>query len=206
MNRQGLVLATLLIAGLFLPMWGLDTLRAELGEIPEVYQDITNWDFFCMSDYIDWTLEASSSLPAQGENAYGPEMMTDGLARTAWVEGKDGYGEGEFVVFRFDFSEKSEISPDSFIFNGFLVMNGYCKNENAWNVNSRVKTLKLYYNAEPIFIIELHDVIYLQSFYFPGRRWVKHNDSLRVEILAVYPGTKYSDTAVSEFMPTIGQM
>jgi hypothetical protein len=207
MNRFNLVLAVFLAAGLVLPIQALDTLRTELGECPEVYQDINDWEFFCMSEYIDWTLEASSSLESQGDT-YGPEMMTDGLARTAWIEGRDDYGEGEFVTFTFNFTRRHQDFPesDSMMWYGFYVMNGYCKNENTWNANSRVKTLKLYYNAEPIYIIEFHDVMFLQWVAVPGLDWVRHNDSIRIEILDVYPGTKFFDTAISEFMPKTGQM
>ncbi|MBN2379393.1 hypothetical protein JXM67_06280 [candidate division WOR-3 bacterium] len=183
----------------------VDTLTAELGELPEIYDDITDWERFCLTRCMDITPEASTFLPAQGENSYEPAMMIDGLARTAWVEGRDDYGEGETVTYRLGFPEGLVGLPDSLMFTGFWVMNGYCKDETTWKANSRVKTLKLSRNGKPLWIIALHDVMYLQDVYFPELMWAKSGDIWKVEILEVYPGTKYTDTAISELMPRTAQ-
>ncbi len=45
-------------------------------------------------------------LPAAQGNIYGPRNLTDGNDKTAWVEGSDGQGLGEFVVLEFEFSAR----------------------------------------------------------------------------------------------------
>jgi len=54
MNRFNLVLAVLLTAALFLPIQALDTLTAEVGESPAVYEDVNNWEWFSLRNFIGW--------------------------------------------------------------------------------------------------------------------------------------------------------
>ena len=55
--------------------------------------------------------------------------------RTAWVEGEEGYGIGEYI----------ESTGDNRIWSGTLIviLNGFQKSIKLWKKNSRVKTVKV---------------------------------------------------------------
>lgn len=137
---------------------------------------------------------ASSSLNSQGSNSYRAANIHDFNHETAWVEGVSGHGIGEYVVYEFEMSNPRVTTV--------YVFNGYVKSAKAWRANSRVKKLKVYYNDSPIAILELQDSRTIQAFDIgvvgrtgSGPRW-----SLKFEILEVYPGSQYQDTAISELM------
>lgn len=81
------------------------------------------------------------------------------------------------------------------------ILNGYVKNQALWEANGRVKSLKVYYNGELYAVLELEDSRTLQCFDVGilGTHVKGAPDwDLRFEIAEVYPGTKYSDTVISE--------
>ena len=69
-----------------------------------------------------------------------------------------------------------------------------------WQANNRVKKLKLWVNNQPFALLSLRDLPALQTFKVPllGNRADKKELILRFEILEIYPGTKYHDTALTE--------
>ena len=102
---------------------------------------------------------ASSYLSSQSDNTYLPENAHDLNLKLAWVEGTSGYGEGEWITYRF--------KPNSPRITEIRIYNGYVKSEKAWNNNSRVKKLKLYMNNEAIAILYLQDTHREQIFTLP---------------------------------------
>jgi hypothetical protein len=137
---------------------------------------------------------ASSSLSSQGSNSYRAANIHDFNHETAWVEGVQGHGIGQYVVYEFEMSCPRITTV--------YILNGYVKSNSAWSANSRVKKLKVYYNNKPIAILELQNSRSMQWFDIgtvgrtgSGPRW-----SLKFEILEVYPGTKYQDTVISDIM------
>ena len=155
---------------------------------------------------------ASNTLEKTKVASYNISNVTDLNLKTAWIEGDDGYGIGTSIIFKIQ-SEGTN-SPD--IFNGIIeVFNGYCKTETIWKENSRVKEFKVYLNEKPICKIVLHDTWQLQkidlsklilSYSNTNPKYVlKNGDELKFEIESVYPGDKYKDTAISEFVtPSYG--
>jgi hypothetical protein len=145
-------------------------------------------------------ITASSSLISKGNYSYGPENAYDNNYKTAWVEGAADYGIGEYLEFSFP-SETPRITK-------IIVVNGYVKSKAAWEANSRVKKLKLYINNEPYAILNLKDERAEQSFNVAPLGNSNRDNSkklrsgpawtLKFEILEVYKGTKYGDTAISE--------
>ncbi|MBR11302.1 MAG: hypothetical protein CMP48_26960 [Rickettsiales bacterium] len=146
------------------------------------------------------SVTASSYLTSQGTNNYEPRNAHDLNYQNAWVEGVDGYGVGELLTYEF--------APESPRITEIIVVNGYVKNPNAWNSNSRVKTLRVYYNDEPLADLNLKDIRAEQHFEFQPIGNSERTDfnllkqqnswTLKFEILAVYKGTRYSDTVISE--------
>ena len=135
---------------------------------------------------------ASSYLSSQGSSSYRASNIKDGNHETAWVEGGNGYGIGEWIEFQ-------DISADGTI-TGINILNGYVKSNKAWSENTRVKSLKVYYNDRPLCILELQNSRSLQYFGIDDllEGYTSHISKLRFEILEVYPGTKYQDTVISE--------
>lgn len=150
---------------------------------------------------VGWTVRASSTLPSQGGNSYDVSKLDDGIGGTAWVEGAPGDGVGESITYRFprkDFNAGGE--TESVGFWGLTVFNGYHKSARNWRENARAKKLRLYHNNRPLFTIELQDIMRLQSVGFPDFQ-LKPDDSVRIEIVEIYPGERYQDLAISELTP-----
>ena len=134
----------------------------------------------------DTTLCASSVLPAAQGNIYGPRNLTDGNDKTAWVEGSDGQGLGEFVVLEFDSARAVR---------GLAIRNGYDKSPDIFTKNSRVKDIELRFSSGDSIEATLKDE--------PGTQYVTLSQPIRAKwielvIRSVYPGSKYSDTAINE--------
>lgn len=118
---------------------------------------------------------------------------------------------------KFDFY--LEFNPDGFYstayqFYGFInVFNGNCQSITSWEEFSRIKTMNVYYNDIQICKVELMDSWHFQDFdigqFFVNKYWgkfldakyeIKDNDKLTFEIMEIYPGTKYNNTSLSEFL------
>lgn len=140
-------------------------------------------------------ITASSHLEAQGSDTYEAGNLHDFDHESAWAEGVEGDGIGQYIIYEFPGN-----CPRVTTVN---ILNGYVKNEKAWVENSRVKNLRLYYNDTPIAILELEDSRTLQWFDVgllgngpdadDAPAW-----TLKFEILEVYPGTRYNDTVISD--------
>jgi hypothetical protein len=129
---------------------------------------------------------ASSVLPPGSGNFYGARSLTDGNDKTAWVEGSGGQGEGDFVVIEFD-------SPRTV--RGLTLHNGYAKNADIFGKNSQIKDVELRFSTGDSFPATLTDKM--------GEQRVSLNRPVKAKwvqliIRSVYPGWKYSDTALNE--------
>lgn len=147
-----------------------------------------NCSWYC-GGQID-SVTASSALA----DRYAAENAHDFSIVTAWVEGVEGNGEGEYLRYSFP-GTCPRITT-------VLIHNGYVKNWDVWRDNGRVKKLLMYYNDEPYAILNLQDTMGLQSFDV-GVLGYEDKDSapawsIKFEILEVYPGKKYEDTAITE--------
>lgn len=134
----------------------------------------------------DTTLCTSSVLPASHGIVYGPRNLTDGNDNTAWVEGRDGQGLGEFVVLDFD-------SPRTV--RGLTIRNGYAKSPDIFAKNSRVKDVELRFSTGDSLDVTLKDE--------PGPQHLTLSHPVETKwvalvIRSVYPGWKYADTAINE--------
>ncbi|MCF8415167.1 MAG: hypothetical protein K9G40_02900 [Crocinitomicaceae bacterium] len=131
---------------------------------------------------------------------YSANNIHDLNYKTAWVEGVAGQGIGEKITYDFP--------PENPRITKIIIVNGYVKSPKAWTENSRVKKLKMYVNGKPFALLELANSKQEQSFSFTplGVADRKDYDKLRIlprwtitfEIMEVYPGSKYEDTAITE--------
>ena len=135
-------------------------------------------------------IKASSRLKSQGKNSYNEENLHDFSYKTPWVEGADGYGEGEWVEYTF-IANSPRITE-------IRIANGYVKSQTAWQNNSRVKKLKVYVNNKPYAFLNLEDSRSEQTFKIAPLTDKKKQWTMKFEIVEVYKGEKYDDTALSE--------
>lgn len=127
-----------------------------------------------------------SVLDASDAGDYGPWNLFDGEANTAWVEGEKDVGVGQILTVTF---------PSESDVTGLVITNGYNKSERLFERNSRPKALRLHFSGGDQRDVTLADRMGAQSIAIdpPGFALL-----VTVEILSVYPGSKYKDTAISE--------
>ena len=166
----------------------LNILLEKYGEVVENAWDIIDGgcSWYCGGG--NYKIKASSSLG----DSYKAEFANDLSYKTAWVEGKKDEGIGEYLEYYF--------KNDSPRITEIIISNGYMKSEETWKNNNRVKKLKLYVNGVPFGILNLKDSRTDQYF---AVGTLGHNKNgtdliLKFEILEVYKGSKYNDTAITE--------
>lgn len=150
------------------------------------------------------SISASSYLKSTHPTInYLPKNAHDLSFKNAWVEGSNGNGVGEYLTYYF-----RQTTPR---ITKIIIANGYVKSEKAFRDNSRVKQLKMYIDNKPYAILNMEDSRYEQIFEFepignePPWESEKRKNldklpkwTMKFEILAIYPGEKYTDTAISE--------
>lgn len=140
----------------------------------------------------NYAIKASSSLSKAEGSSYVAKNANDLSYQTAWVEGKDDEGVGEYLEYFFK-NRSPRITQ-------IIISNGYVKSEVAWRNNNRVKKLKLYVNGKPYGILQVADSRDDQVFEVGtlGRNKDGTDLVLRFEIMEIYKGDKYNDTAITE--------
>ena len=166
----------------------LNILLEKYGEVVENAWDIIDGgcSWYCGGG--NYKIKASSLLG----DSYKAKFANDLSYKTAWVEGKKDEGIGEYLEYYF--------KNDSPRITEIIISNGYMKSEETWKNNNRVKKLKLYVNGVPFGILNLKDSRTDQYF---SVGTLGHNKNgtdliLKFEILEVYKGSKYNDTAITE--------
>ena len=82
-----------------------------------------------------------------------------------------------------------------------LLANGYKKSRKLWEANSRVKKIRMYVNGAPYRDLMLLDNFEIQTIDIGKIMFPPHKTTiLKFEILEVYPGKKYKETAISELV------
>jgi hypothetical protein len=119
---------------------------------------------------------------------YGPESLFDGANDTAWVEGVDGQGIGEWVIVEFDQTR---------MIHAIIIHNGYNKDRDIYLKNSRVKELTVEFSKDQRKKVLLKDSGSPQPIPLPKDQPLRAN-KVKLTIESVYPGTKWDDTAISE--------
>lgn len=143
-------------------------------------------------------ISSSSNLTSSKDISYTAENAHDFDYTTAWVEGKDSYGIGEYLEYYFYYPDSS--LPGLGI-NQLIIVNGYRKSDALWKANSRVKQFKMYLNDKPIAFISLKDTHLTQFVDFPCIFFeVGKMTKIRFEIIDIFKGEKYKDTAISELL------
>ena len=165
--------------------WGKKPLEGDMGPA-----DPWTWTHNMCYGPMDENVKASTTLAPQGKFKYLAKYVCDDDPTTAWVEGNADYGVGEFIEFK-DWMPmgNGEIS----------ILNGYQASRASWENNSRVKKFKISINGKDAYILDLGDVMGVQTFNLPANVAKVFGDviNVRFTILETYPGLKWKDTAIS---------
>lgn len=128
-------------------------------------------------------MHASSTLKGQGSKNYKVQNVSDDDPMTAWVEGVNGYGIGEWF-------EVKAITVNT-------IYNGYQSSIKNFQSNSRVKRFKVYRHGEPICFLDLTDEMGAQHFELPHHVNWETQEIFKFEIVEVYKGEKWDDVCIS---------
>jgi F5/8 type C domain len=129
-------------------------------------------------------VRSSSVLPPSRVASYGPGMAVDGRWSTVWVEGSDGDGSGDWIELELE---------ASVTVHRIGVVNGYGKGPRFLE-NGRVRDATITFTTGSWQTIRLADNNDLQYFDIAPTT----TQSVRLTIASVYPGTRWSDTAIGE--------
>ncbi len=164
---------------------------------------------------------ASSALKSTSENTYGDRNISDLSYQTAWIEGVAGDGIGEYIAFNFQPGHPRITTV--IIANGYIKTKEAWKNNSRVKqlkmyVNDKpfaILDLKDVY-ADQIFKIPTIGYKITYGLNNDGTTWWRYKDengkdvksyhenselqpdSIKFEILSVYKGDKYKDTAITE--------
>ena len=116
------------------------------------------------------------------ERLFSPDKAFDGNLKTAWLEGNDNIGVGEWI--------KIDFKTGNFKFS-LAIVNGFAANENTYKAKARIKKLRIETEAgTKSFDLEDNRMDFQELGNFEGN-WVKFI------IDEVYPGTE-RDAAIGE--------
>ena len=134
---------------------------------------------------------ASSSTKPYGSFSYTADKTTDNDNTTAWLEGVKGHGINEWIEFTAD--------AEQYV-TGFVLYNGYQKNEKTYINNGKVSKLLVTFSDGTNLEYELPKQSFKES---QKGNTIKFTEpvktkSVRFTILDVEKGVYYDDTAINE--------
>ncbi|MBT3273309.1 MAG: hypothetical protein HN368_09155 [Spirochaetales bacterium] len=143
---------------------------------------------------LDFSVRASSVLPDEPPYLYGPQMAFDENGRTAWNEGSDGSGVGEWIEITFD---PSGIASGYAQITAVEILGGIFA-EGWFEKNNRLKRARISLfspSGSPEYELEFSDEMVPHRLTLSRPVWAT---GLRVEVLEVYLGSKWNDLPIAE--------
>lgn len=133
-------------------------------------------------------ITASSQLYEHNRpaDAYKAENLLDGKSSTAWAEGVDGPGTGEWLKFGLDEPRKVK---------AVRIISGYPKTPQIFRNNNRVRNIKISFSYGRFQMNELKDVQDFQRILIDRDIPTSY---VKLEIMDVYKGEKFDDTCIAE--------
>ncbi|HIS04202.1 MAG TPA: SH3 domain-containing protein [Candidatus Pullichristensenella avicola] len=123
---------------------------------------------------------------------YAAGNANDADASTAWAEGADGLGEGEWLSLFFD--ER--------VIAGFAIRAGYQRTAQTYNDNARPAQIRVSVAGEADALLTLDDSRDEQIVLFTRPTLT---DYLSIEIVSAYSGTNSADTCISDVRVLLAQ-
>jgi hypothetical protein len=145
-------------------------------------------------------ITASSEMAPDDKKTYKAENAHDFDKDTAWIPQKGDYGIGQYLSYEFNFDKEKDYNGRLGV-TKILLANGYKKSRILWEANSRVKKIRMYVNGIPYRDLMLLDsfeiqIIEIGKIMFPPSK----TTTIKFEIIEVYPGNKFKETAISELV------
>lgn len=141
------------------------------------------------NDNMTFTVEASSILKetVSGKTkVYSLLNISDNNLTTAWVEGSEGDGVGEWISFS---------SQEKFDLDRLHLTNGYSKSESLYYKNNRIAEIEVISSAGEKRYFDFKDnKLSMQTF----NVGFKDITGIKIVISKIYKGTKYNDVCISE--------
>jgi hypothetical protein len=140
--------------------------------------------------YLGFTASASSVLKEDNGSEHKAENVADWERDTAWVEGKEGDGLGESITLTL--TKPATVGRVG-------IVNGYTKSRELYAANNRAMILKVSVNEGRPFNVEIPDEFLKdEHFWFDVPKSSVLVKTVKLEIVTIYPGTTYRDTAISD--------
>ena len=133
-------------------------------------------------------IEATSSSTLIDKNnkfLYDIDNVFDNNDNTAWVEGTEGNGVGEWI--QFDFDKEYKVARVD-------IISGYSKTKSIFKANNRIKKLEVLFSDGSQIILNLKDTMDLQQIKIEP--YV--TKSIKFIIKDIYKGSGYEDACISE--------
>lgn len=136
------------------------------------------------------TTSASSHLPTDSGGQYQSWLATDGTVETAWAEGVDGPGIGEWITLTF---------PDTVEVHSVRVDVGYDRDADIFYKNNRIKRATLVFSNGEEVEVSFDDERGLQEVSLVSASGAPIETTyVKVVIDEVFSGSEYDDTCLSE--------
>lgn len=165
-----------------------DQFKAWERTVSEAAAEVLEWkpevpETISMSDIAQ--ISATSYL-TEKTTAHTPDRIADGSLSTAWVEGAEGQGLGESVSLQF---------TGTYLVTGLRIYAGYQKSEDLYYKNSRPQSIMVTFSDGTQETFSLEDQMGEQQLTLTQPR---ATESVTITIEAVYPGSRYQDTVISD--------
>jgi len=136
-----------------------------------------------------------TSAVAPGKSPQPVYTLDDDDASTVWIDSSEI--PGTRLVFQFPKKLPKELNDTPFY--GFDIIDGNIKSEALFKEYARLKKVKLYYNGKPFCFVTFSDTRHWQHVLFDDID-AKQGDTFAMEIIEVYPGSKYPNAALTELV------
>ncbi len=136
--------------------------------------------------HTNYTITASSTLPASGDTNYSADNLKELWNEAAWSEGSKGPGIGEWL----------EVKPKvAKPLTAISIVPGYVKGDDLFKANARPKKVLIELNGEHQFTVEIPDSPEL--FEFPVTGYNKPVNTVKLTFQDVWKGSRHQDLCVT---------
>ena len=150
--------------------------------------------------------KASATSYLQNKDEYSPEVLTEKVNGTAWVEGKKGSGIDESITI--ELTEPTKVNEIGFTPGFYKEQDAdFLKRRGLYFANNRVADAQIVINGKHVYSKHFFDeFIPLHEDTRQRYQWLKVDDlnedvkTIQVIIKKVYKGLKYDDTAISDII------
>ncbi|MDR2972231.1 MAG: hypothetical protein LBU83_09935 [Bacteroidales bacterium] len=149
--------------------------------------------YYDIGNFTEFPIRASSEL-IEHNIVYRAENLINFSNLIPWVEGQNGNGVGEYIIRTFD--------NEDFLWNFKLILsNGFIdyNRPHLYEYNNRIKEIRIYYEGarDNYIMVNVADVPNFQTFYLNLHHNYNGVNNIIIEIVDIYPGSRYNDTCIN---------